>query len=149
MRIGNLQATSTSQWVAGVRLMLGLIFVMTGAMKLLVPRLGEAWSGQLLAAGLPFYHLTKSSVPFVEIMLGVVLLVGFYTRVAAHIVVGMMLVATYVHVVVDDPALFPLQPSEPIIPLFVIFLAAVLILKGGGSWSRDLRADRSRHSPSS
>ena len=31
-----------------------------------------------------------------------------------------MIVATYVHVVVDDPSLFRLQPSEPVIPIAVV-----------------------------
>ena len=47
------------------------------------------------------------------------------------------------HVVVDDPSLFPLQPSEPIIPAVVILASLYLILRGGGSWSRDLKATRS------
>jgi uncharacterized membrane protein YphA (DoxX/SURF4 family) len=42
--------------VAGVtRLVLGILFIMTGFMKLVVPMLAAAWSGQLIAAGLPFY----------------------------------------------------------------------------------------------
>ena len=57
-------------------------------------------------------------------------------------VVGVMLVATYVHVVVDDPALFPLQPTEPIVPLIVIAMCAYILWKGAGAWSSDLRATR-------
>jgi len=54
------------------------------------------------------------------------------------VVIGIMTVATYVHVVVDDPSLFPLQPSEPIIPLAVIAMCVYLLWRGGGSWSKDL-----------
>ena len=43
---------------------------------------------------------------------GVALLVGFYTRIAILLVLIIMAVATYVHLVVHDPALFPLQPAE-------------------------------------
>jgi hypothetical protein len=59
---------------------------------------------------------------------------------ASLVVIGIMLVATYVHLVVDDPSLFPLQPSEPIIPIIVIAMASYVLWKGGGSWSRDLKA---------
>lgn len=112
---------------------------MTGAMKLLVPMLAEAWSGQLLAAQLPFYTLTRWTVPFVEIGLGIVLAIGIFARPAALVVIGMMLVATYVHLVVDDRSLFPLQPSEPIIPLIVIAMAAYTLWRGAGAWSSDQR----------
>ena len=47
---------------------------------------------------------------------GVALLVGFYTRIATLLVLNIMVVATYVHLVVTDPSLFPLQPTEPIYP---------------------------------
>jgi uncharacterized membrane protein YphA (DoxX/SURF4 family) len=79
----------------------------------------------------------------VELALGIVLAVGIFVRPAALAVIGIMVVATYVHVVVDDPSLFPLQPSEPIIPAVVILASLYLILRGGGSWSRDLKATRS------
>ena len=123
-----------------IRLTLALLFLMTGPMKLLVPELAQAWSGQLIAAQLPFYELSRWTVPFLELLLGIVLLVGILVRPAALAVIGIMVVATYVHVVVDDPSLFPLQPGEPIIPALVMLGSAYLLWRGGGSWSRDLKA---------
>jgi uncharacterized membrane protein YphA (DoxX/SURF4 family) len=134
---------TTLDRVAGVlRLLLGVLFVMTGVMKLVVPMLAEAWSGQLLAAGLPFYELTRWTVPFVEVGVGVVLVLGAFARVAGLIVMGIMAVATYVHLAVDDPSLFPLQPSEPIIPVVVMVMTAYVLWRGAGAWSRDLKATR-------
>jgi hypothetical protein len=52
---------------------------------------------------------------------------------------AMMAVATYVHVVVNDPALFPLQPSAPVIPVTVIVLTAYVVWRGAGAWSLDLK----------
>ncbi len=72
--------------------------------------------------------------------MGVALLIGFYTRIATLLVLNIMVVATYVHIVVTDPALFPLQPAEPIIPAVVMLLSLYLVVKGGGSGSLDLRA---------
>ena len=112
---------------------------MTGVMKLVVPALADAFAGQLLAAELPFYTLSRWSVPFVEIAVGALLLVGAYARVAGIVVVGLMCVATYVHLVVDDPSLFPLQPSEPIIPIVVVVLTGYVLWRGAGAWSSDLR----------
>ena len=94
--------------------MLAVMFLMTGPMKLLVPTLAEAWAGQLVAAQLPFFELSRWTVPFIELSLGAILAIGIFVRLAALAVTGIMVVATYVHVIVDDPSLFPLQPSEPI-----------------------------------
>ena len=142
MFLARMQTTTDDKTAGVVRLMLALVFLMTGPMKLLVPQLAEAWSGQLIAAQLPFYELSRWTVPIVELALGIVLAVGIFVRPAALAVIGIMVVATYVHVVVDDPSLFPLQPSEPIIPAVVILASLYLILRGGGSWSRDLKATR-------
>lgn len=144
MNLTAIQTTTNSKLAGGVRLLLALIFLMTGTMKLVVPRLAEAWSGQLIAAELPFYELSRWSVPFLEILLGILLAIGLFARPAAIVVIGIMTVATYVHVVVDDPSLFPLQPSEPIIPLLVMLGSVYLLWRGAGSWSRDLRSSPSR-----
>ncbi len=132
--------TQSDNVARGVRLALGALFVMTGAMKLVVPMLAVAWAGQLAAAAIPLAELNRWVVPVIEIGVGVALLIGFYTRIATLLVLNIMVVATYVHVVVTDPALFPLQPAEPIIPAVVMLLSLYLVVKGGGSWSLDLRA---------
>jgi uncharacterized membrane protein YphA (DoxX/SURF4 family) len=142
MNILTIQKTDSNKLAGGLRIFLGVVFVMAGLMKLLVPMLAEAWSGQLLAAGLPFYTLTRWSVPFVEAGIGVALLIGFHARLASVVVMGIMVVATYVHITVDDPSLFPMQPSEPIVPVLVMAIAGYLIWAGAGAWSVDLRASR-------
>ncbi len=140
MTLHDLRKTRAERIAGVTRLILGALFVMTGLMKLLVPVLAEAWSGQLVAADLPFYTVVRWSVPFVEVGVGIALLVGLHARLAGIVVMAMMAVATYVHVVVDDPALFPLQPSEPVIPLAVIILTSYVVWRGAGAWSLDLKA---------
>ncbi len=144
--LDRVRKTTDNKLSGSIRLLLAVMFLMTGAMKLLVPMLADAWSGQLLAADLPLYSITRWAVPFVEIALGIVLAMGFLVRLAVVVVVGIMVVATYVHVVVDDPSLFPLQPSEPIIPLIVIAMCAYILWRGAGAWSMDLKAHTLRHS---
>jgi putative oxidoreductase len=139
MSLHKLRETRAERLVAVTRIILGVLFVMTGLMKLLVPMLAEAWSGQLLTAGLPFYLVTRWTIPFVEIGVGIVLLVGLFARLAALAVMAMMAVATYVHVVVNDPALFPLQPSAPVIPVTIMVLTAYVVWRGAGAWSLDLK----------
>jgi putative oxidoreductase len=137
-----IRATQYDRLAGGVRVFLGILFLMTGAMKLVVPMLAEAWAGQLAAADIPLEDLNRWAVPFVEMGVGVALLLGYFTRIAALVVLGIMAVATYVHLVVADPSLFPLQPSEPLIPAVVMVLAVYLLFRGAGAGSRDLKASR-------
>ncbi len=143
MTIARLRSTSNDKLAGGLRLALAVLFLMTGAMKLLVPMLADAWSGQLLAAEIPLYTISRWSVPFLEIAIGLALGAGFVVRLAG-VVVGIMITATYVHLVVDDPSLFPLQPSAPVIPLVVIAVSAYLIWCGAGAWSLDLRSTQQK-----
>ena len=79
-------------------------------------------------------------MPFIEIGVGGALLFGLYTRIATLLVFNIMIVATYTHLVVDDPSLFPLQPEQPISPAVVMLLSVYLVVRGGGSGSLDLKA---------
>ena len=131
---------TTNNKLAGVvRIMLGGMFMMTGFMKLLVPSLGIAFAGQLQAANIPFPEFNIWFVPCAEILLGAILTAGMISRLAALAGISLMTVALYVHLVVDDPTLFPLQPELPIIPIMVIVMSVYLIIEGGGSWSIDLK----------
>jgi len=140
MTWSSIRRTRNNRVAAGLRIGLGVLFVMTGAMKVVVPSLGEAFAGQLAGANIPFQDLNRWAVPFIEMAIGGALLVGFYTRLATLVVFSIMIVGTYVHLVVDDPSLFPLQPVQPIIPAVVMVLSVYLVLRGGGSGSSDLRA---------
>ncbi len=73
MTLCDLRKTSDNKVAGSVRLLLALLFLMTGVMKLLVPTLAEAWSGQLQAAEIPLYAVSRWTVPFLEIALGGVL----------------------------------------------------------------------------
>ena len=133
------RSTKADKALGVIRVLLGVLFFSTGIMKYLVPMLWNAWSGQLIQARIPLYTFNLWVVPIAEMSAGLLLVLGFYSRVAGLIVVLMMTVATYVHVVTDDPTLFPLQPEEPIIPLIALALGAYVLWRGGGAWSIDLR----------
>ena len=135
-----LRSTKPDKLLGIVRIFLGIMFFSTGIMKFTFPMLWEAWSGQLIHSNLPFYTLTLYTIPVIEMTIGILLLVGYYSRVAALVVIPLMTVATYVHLVVNDPNLFPLQPDEPIIPIVAILMAGHVAWHGGGSWSKDLKS---------
>jgi len=132
-----IRQTTDSKVLGILRILLGGLFLMTGLMKIFVPMLREAFSGQLIAANIPFHAFNLIVVPVAEVIVGLLLILGFFSRVGSLIVIGMMLVATYVHLMVDNPELFPLQPTEPLIPLITIVVAAYVLWRGGGAWSMD------------
>ena len=72
--------------------------------------------------------------------MGLALIAGFLSRLVSLAAMGTMVVAAYVHLVVHDPDLFPLQPEAPIIPLIALALCAWVLWAGAGSWSADLRS---------
>jgi uncharacterized membrane protein YphA (DoxX/SURF4 family) len=117
-----------------------MIFLMTGVMKLFIPLFTEAWLGQLVQAGIPFVTFNFFIIPILETLIGLLLLKGFYTRIFALIIFPIMIAAVYVHLAVNDPALFPLQPKLPIVPVVVMIMAIILLRAGGGSWSADLKS---------
>jgi uncharacterized membrane protein YphA (DoxX/SURF4 family) len=140
--VEKLRNTEPNKSVAAVRVLLGLLFLSTGAMKFAVPDLRAAFSGQLNSAGIPFHSLNMWLVPAVEIAVGILLISGYLSRLACLAAIILMVVATYVHVVVDDPSLFPLQPMKPVIPIIAIALSFYVLWFGSGSWSLDLRYNK-------
>jgi uncharacterized membrane protein YphA (DoxX/SURF4 family) len=110
-----------------VQTFVGGLILSTGVMKLVVPRLRAAWGAQLDQAGLPLREITYQAFPVVEIGVGAMLVTGRLPRAGALAVISMMAGATYVHLAVDDPGVFPLQPKRPVIPLGVIGLALYVL----------------------
>ena len=130
---------TTDDNIGGIlRLLLGAVFFMAGILKVIVPSLSQAFSGQLSAANIPLQDIVLFVFPIVEMVLGVLLVVGFHARLSAVAAAVSMIVATYVHVAVEDPSLFPLQPIAPIGPLMLLVMALYVLWKGGGAWSIDL-----------
>jgi len=134
-----LRQTRPSRSAGAIRIFLGVLFLMTGVMKIAVPELRSAFSGQLTAAGIPFHSLNMWAVPAAEIGIGALFTLGFLSRLASLIAIATMAVATYVHLAVNDPTLFPLQPEAPIIPIVAAALCVYVLRAGSGSWSLDLR----------
>lgn len=134
-----IRLTSNNRIAGTIRIVLGFLLLSAGVMKLAVPTLRTAFSGQLAEAALPFHTLSMWFVPITEVVIGGLLIVGFLSRVASLVAIPMMLVATYVHLVVHNPELFPMQPEAPIVPLVTIALCVYILWAGSGARSMDLR----------
>ena len=129
--------TRPSKLLGLTRILLGLVITVSGAMKFSVPMLWEVWSGQLIQADIPVYSFNLWFVPIVELVSGTLLIMGVHARLNALLVIGMMVVAVYVHLVVPDPSLFPLQPKEPVVPGVTLIMATYVLWGGAGRWSVD------------
>ncbi len=141
--LSGVRETRNNKALGMVRVVAGFMILASGVMKYGMSQFWEAWAGQLIAAELPFYTLTLWAVPTIEIVIGGGLLLGFFARLCGAIVVAMMAVATYVHIVADNPDLFPIQPHQPVVPLMLLAMSALVVVRGGGAWSLDLRSSRS------
>ncbi|MCH8073564.1 MAG: DoxX family protein [Proteobacteria bacterium] len=139
MMLAQLRNTSNDKIACTLRILLGLVFFMAGILKVVVPHLGEAFAGQLIAANIPFHNISLYAFPVVEMVLGLTLLFGLHARLSAAIAAVTMVVAAYVHLAVEDPSLFPLQPVEPIGPFMLLAMLLYVLWKGAGAWSVDLR----------
>ena len=81
--INELRNTSDDNIGGVLRLLLGAVFFMAGILKVIVPSLGQAFSGQLSAANIPLQDIVLFVFPIVEMVLGVLLVIGFQARLSA------------------------------------------------------------------
>jgi len=107
-----------------IRVLLGIMFLMTGMMKIAIPFFGNAFLIQLTEANIPFAEISFWAVPIVEVGIGIMLLLNYRTTMAMSLIVPIMAVAIYVHSVVLNPEAFPAQPQFPIIPILVLAMVA-------------------------
>ena len=78
-----LRKTSADKIGGVMRVLLGAVFFMAGVLKIVVPSLGQAFSGQLVAANIPLQGVVLFAFPIVEMILGVLLVVGLHARISA------------------------------------------------------------------
>ena len=135
----SLRNTSRDRLGGTQRILVGFLFFMAGILKVVAPSLEKAFSGQLVAANIPLQEFVLYAFPVIEMVLGILLLVGFHARISASVAAASMAVATYVHIVIGDPSLFPLQPVEPIGPLVLLAMLIYTVIRGAGAWSIDLK----------
>lgn len=127
-----LKGGSFNKLIAGIRILLGIIFIMTGLMKIFLPKYSAAWTIQIVEAHIPFHSFTYYFVPILEIILGIFLFLGYFTKIATLLIFPLMIVAIYVHLTVTHPGAFPSQPQDPYMPIAVLLMAFVVLTKGGG-----------------
>jgi NADH dehydrogenase len=118
-----------------LRLAAGLPLIFLGVLHLIYPADFRA----VLAAGrLPHPDFYAAVVPLVEILAGLLLLAGLWTRVGGMLALGVMLPALVLSVQLTERTVASAMPPL-FFPVMVTLTSVVLVLLGGGAWSLDER----------
>jgi putative oxidoreductase len=126
-----------------IRLIVGSVFLAEGIQKFLfVDALGM---GRFLRIGIPAPELTAPFVGVVEIVCGVLVLIGLFTRLAAIPLIIDMLVAiatTKIPILLEKG--FWAMAHEARVDWSMILGSCFLLLAGAGAWSLDELRTRRR-----
>lgn len=128
--------TDHSKTTILIRLVVGVVFLSEGIQKFLYPvRRGL---GRFEEIGLPFPELLADFVGSVEIICGILILLGFLTRLASVPLFIIMIVAlssTKVEILMDKGFWEMMHASRTD---WAMLLGSIfLLIKGGGRWSLD------------
>lgn len=150
------RSPGTGDWTILVRILLAGIFVFEGIQKLIHPdKLG---TGRFERIGIPYPELMGPFVGWVELICGLMLLVGFFARAAAVPIIIVMIVAiltTKVPVWMgEDWGMFKVRTLDTygfwsmmheIRNDWAMFFGAwFVLLSGAGRWSIDAAMARNR-----
>jgi len=137
----NLLITDTAKTTILIRLMTGLVFLSEGIQKFLFP--GTLGVGRFIKIGILYPEFSAPFVGAVEIMAGILLLLGLYTRLASLMLCINICVAIFT---TKYPILhnnFWTFAHESRTDFCMLIGTLFLLIKGGGSWSFDLKLMKS------
>jgi len=135
MNLSALRKTTPAKWLLAPRLIAALPLFVFGSFHLtgMSPLLEI-----LRRAEIPFPEINFYLAPVFMVLSGLSLGIGFYARIGALIATFAMIVATYSKLVIEEwpgPMEIPLA-----LPLVVLAGCLVVLIKGAGAWSADLKA---------
>lgn len=119
-----------------IRLVVGAVFLSEGIQKFLIPEIRGA--GRFEKIGLPSPEFLGGFVGFFEIICGLLILLGLFTRFASIPLIIIMMVAfavTKSAVFIDEGFWALLHGSRT--DWSMLLCSIFLLIKGGGKWSLD------------
>ncbi|OGX87405.1 DoxX family protein [Hymenobacter lapidarius] len=144
MRFRSLLATPPDPAILLIRLAVGVVFLSEGIQKFLFP--AERGAGRFAKIGLPLPEFLGSFVGTFEIVCGLLVLLGLFTRLASGPLLLIMLTAiasTKVELLADKGFWGMLHDSRT--DWAMLLGSAFLLIKGGGKWSVDERLAGGRY----
>jgi uncharacterized membrane protein YphA (DoxX/SURF4 family) len=127
-----------------IRLMVGAVFLSEGIQKFLFPDLLGA--GRFIKIGLPAPEFFGYFVPTFEIICGILVLIGFYTRLASIPLIFIMLVAivsTKIPILLNDG--FWKMAHEARTDWAMLLGSIFLLIVGAGKFSFDYFLSRKKN----
>ncbi len=122
-----------NQLLGIARIMAGLPLLAIGGMHLF----GTAPLGPILeGANMPMADVTAKVAPVLEVLAGLMLLLGYRGRLGAILGIGSMAAALATHVRFEATEAFAWPDEPPIaLPILTLVLCLVVLAKGPGSWA--------------
>lgn len=124
--------------VTAARLVIGVIFLMSGTLKEVLPSFHANWVGMIRELGLPLQPVAIQLGAALEIAVGLLLLAGLLARLAAVGGLALMVGAAWIHLTVSSSAL-PTGLPPDWYPILTALACALVLRQGAGAWSLDRR----------
>jgi putative oxidoreductase len=134
--ISKIMSTSDDRSFILIRLMVGLVFASEGIQKFLFPELRGA--GRFEKIGLPAPELLGTFVGSFEVVCGILIILGLYTRLAAipTLIIMIVAIATTKLDVLNSEGFWSMMHGSRT-DWSMLLGSIFLIYKGGGRWSLD------------
>jgi putative oxidoreductase len=134
--ISKIMSTSDDRSFILIRLMVGLVFASEGIQKFLFPELRGA--GRFEKIGLPAPELLGTFVGSFEVVCGILIILGLYTRLAAipTLIIMIVAIATTKLDVLNNEGFWSMMHGSRT-DWSMLLGSIFLIYKGGGRWSLD------------
>jgi putative oxidoreductase len=137
-----LVASNASAAVILIRLIVGGMFLSEGVQKFLFP--AELGVGRFTKIGIPSPEIMAPFVGVMEIVGGVLLLVGFLTRLAAvPLIINMLVAITTTKIPILRKSGFWAMAHEARVDYAMLVGCIFLLIAGAGTWSLDAGLTRS------
>ena len=144
----DLRSTGRERYAIALRFVAGLPLLGIGLMHVFEP--SAPMRPLVDAAGLPAAAVLSPVAVAVEIIAGLLLLLGFYVRLGALLAIPAMAVAVYAHIVIGEWPNGAENEPPIVLPMVVMACAAYLLKIGAGRWSLDSffgRSPRDQETP--
>jgi uncharacterized membrane protein YphA (DoxX/SURF4 family) len=127
-----------TRWALLIRIVVGGIFVSEGLQKFIFPE--ELGVGRFTDIGIVYPNFTAPFVGVVEIVCGLLLLLGFYTRWATlPVIISMLVAISTTKLPLLGAEGFWTMAHEARTDFLMLFGLVFLLLEGAGEWSLDDR----------
>lgn len=136
MKFHNIIKTDDSKTTLLIRLMVGTVFLSEGIQKFLFPALRGV--GRFQKMGLPSAEFLGNLVAGLEILCGILILIGFITRLAGIPLLVIMIgaIATTKFKILAQDGFWEMM-HESRTDWAMLLGSIFLIIKGAGNWSAD------------